>query len=664
MAASILVGRWRQSSLAEAPDFGKEMRRARGFERWFQTRRTDKRHYGEFSLADIEALKAQFPELAARHVEAAKRVLDHSFDLLGSGPYQPHSHGSLKDVTLGYRPINWAFDPVRGVTFRNDVPHREWRLFEMRPENADIKYPWELARCQHFAPLSQAWVLTRDPRYALEIIDQIADFTEANPVATGVNWTCTMDVALRAASWAHALALIKDCEAVPLVRRETAYRALFDHGVFIFANLENTYEITSNHYLTNVVGLHALAGEFIDTAAGRNWDAFCRISLEEEIEIQVLADGADFESSVPYHRLVAELFMGSYRLAQIQGRPLSAQYANRLAAMADYLAGVMRPDGLMPQFGDADDGRLHIFTDYGSWQRQDGRHLFEPISRILDVPRFASLGGQEGLWEAFWWGFGGVVRERSAELRCPSDHVMLFPQAGAFVARFGGHYLLVTNSIVGTKGFGNHKHNEQLSYEYHAFGKALIVDPGSYVYTSDFDARNAFRSVAMHSTVMIDGEEQNETRPDWLFRMFEKAEPEHIAHGQDGDTVFYEGLHRGYERFECPVTHQRRFELDRQSGVLTIQDLLTGKGIHGARWNFQLAPGVTANQVGNMVLLDAPGVSCALALPEKWKASFVESWYSPSYGVRLPACAIALEAKVDLAQPFAVTFTLTPRIGA
>ena len=53
--------------------------------------------------------------------------------------------------------------------------------------------------------------------------------------------------------------------------------------------------------------------------------------------------------------------------------------------------------------------------------------------------------------------------------------------------RAGAHYLLVTNGIVGTKGFGNHKHNDQLSFEFHPDGSPLIVDPGSYVYTSDGD---------------------------------------------------------------------------------------------------------------------------------------------------------------------------------
>ena len=90
-------------------------------------------------------------------------------------------------------------------------------------------------------------------------------------------------------------------------------------------------------------------------------------------------------------------------------------------------------------------------------------------------------------------------------------------------------FLLVTNGVVGTAGFGNHKHNDQLAFEYHLDGVPVFVDPGSHVYTSDPESRNRFRSTASHNTLMVDDVEQNEFKAEWLFRMFEKAHPEHLA---------------------------------------------------------------------------------------------------------------------------------------
>ena len=70
-------------------------------------------------------------------------------------------------------------------------------LRRMRPPNADVKYPWELARCQHWVTLGQACRLTGDDRFAREIANELDDFVEANPVGLGINWTCTMDVGTR-----------------------------------------------------------------------------------------------------------------------------------------------------------------------------------------------------------------------------------------------------------------------------------------------------------------------------------------------------------------------------------------------------------------------------------------------------------------------------------
>jgi len=138
----------------------------------------------------------------------------------------------------------------------------------------------------------------------------------------GVNWTCTMDVALRAVSWAIGLELVRASPVLDDRFWSRAYSALYDHGLFIRANLENTYEVTSNHYLSNIVGLLFLGAVFADLPRGAEWSAFARAEIERETEVQVLSDGADYESSIPYHRLVTELLLGSARLADNQGAPM------------------------------------------------------------------------------------------------------------------------------------------------------------------------------------------------------------------------------------------------------------------------------------------------------------------------------------------------------
>jgi hypothetical protein len=530
----------------------------------------------------------------------------------------------------------------------------------MRPRNADVKYPWELGRCQHWVPLGQAYQLTGDNRFAREVAHELDDFVEANPVGIGINWTCTMDVALRATSWAIALEQIRsspvfgpdDGEAFC----ERAFSALFDHGVFIRNNLENTYEVTSNHFLSNLVGLWFVGAVFDDLPSGADWSAFARTSIEQEMVVQVLPDGADYESSIPYHRLVTELFLGAARLAGQSGQPLSAGCMLKLHQMVDYLAAVTRPDGLMPQVGDADDGRLHIFHGYGNTTPQDGRHIFGPASVMFGEPGWSQLAVDAGAWETTWWGL--EPRSPNGTSTTPGPVSRLFPNAGVAVVRApAGHHLLVTNGVVGTNGFGNHKHNDQLSFEYHHAGVPLIVDPGSYVYTSDADARNLFRSTASHNTVIVNGVEQNELRPDWLFRLFESSHAEHVSFVDDDERAEYVGRHHGYERLPQPVLHERTLRLQKASGTLEVVDRLSGHGTYDVRWHFHLAPGVSAavadgtpsGRAGSALLLLKAGTrEWNLQTPADLKVSVGPAWYSPSYGVKVPCFAIDLSSRVTL----------------
>ena len=137
---------------------------------------------------------------------------------------------------------------------------------------------------------------------------------------------------------------------------------------------------------------------------------FARAAIEAEMTTQVLEDGSDFESSVPYHRLVTELFLGAARVGQVSGEPFSPAFLDRLRRMLTFLSSVLRPDGLMPQFGDADDGRLHVFEGVGRWTPQDARHLFAPASFMFDEPSWRAIASTVSA-EAVWWGFPALPCE-------------------------------------------------------------------------------------------------------------------------------------------------------------------------------------------------------------------------------------------------------------
>jgi len=164
---------------------------------------------------------------------------------------------------------------------------------------------------------------------------------------------------------------------------------------------------------------------------------------------------------------------------------------------------------------------------------------------------------------------------------------------------------------VGRHGRGGHGHNDQLSFELAAGGRPLVIDPGTYVYTADPVERNRFRSTAYHTTLRLDGGEQNELRTDDLFLMADRARAEKLA----WDETTFEGRHRGFPG----ATHTRRIELGKNE--LRIRDTVSSPAAHELEWILPLAPGRE-----NDLEVRAEGLDFR---PE-------EGWYSPRYGVREP----------------------------
>ncbi len=110
------------------------------------------------------------------------------------------------------------------------------------------------------------------------------------------------------------------------------------------------------------------------------------------------------------------------------------------------------------------------------------------------------------------------------------------------------------------RGFGSHSHADILGFEYWANGRSWIVDPGSYLYTPDPEARNLVRSTESHNTVRIDGEEINPFDPDQLFQMSDHARVRVHEWNSQSDRDLLELEHTGYLRLKKAVGHRRRFD--------------------------------------------------------------------------------------------------------
>ena len=224
-------------------------------------------------------------------------------------------------------------------------------------DTSDVKVPWELSRLQWLMPAGQAYLLDGDERYAEAVRAVLEDWIDANPCAGTVNWSCTMEAALRILSWTWFFHVFHGSRAwADPAFRERFLCALYLHGDFTERHLEHS-DVNGNHCTADAAGL-VFAGLFFGPGKDpERWLARGWSLLQEELPRQVSPDGVDFEASVAYHRLVAELFLLPALYRRACGLDVPAEYRERLVAMARFTAAYSRPDGGTPLWGDADDAR-------------------------------------------------------------------------------------------------------------------------------------------------------------------------------------------------------------------------------------------------------------------------------------------------------------------
>ncbi len=386
-----------------------------------------------------ESLEAQADIVRA----LAPRIIDHRFNLLGSGWVQVsygcacaglagHRYSAdLKSsadaegrwleavvptgylstaqqvwrlVSKDYVPIDWQLDFISGYRWSAKTWSPDIRYGHL--PGVDVKVVWELARMQHLPQLAAAYALSTSDRYEFEcaeryqneFCDQILDFIATNPPRYGVNWNCTMDVALRAANWLLAYDLFRAVGATFSKEFNTVFaESLRDHGRHIFHHLEWSPEVRGNHYLANLTGLLFVAAYLPCDLEFDRWLLVAARELVQEVQLQFREDGTNFEGSTCYHRLSLEMGIyatallmglgedklsvlargvqhlprigptidaGPKELSVLEGRELLFDRAHleRLRRGAEFTRWITKPSGQVAQIGDHDSGRFAKLT--------------------------------------------------------------------------------------------------------------------------------------------------------------------------------------------------------------------------------------------------------------------------------------------------------------
>jgi hypothetical protein len=595
---------------------------------------------------ETTALQQQlFPDETTELINQAKRIAhDHCWTLLG-----------LEEKCYGAGEIDWNLDPLSGFDWPLDH-HAQIKL--IRNEGSDVRVVWELNRMAHLITLGRAYALTDNQRFSTEFFRQLASWREQNPVGHGVNWNCAMEVALRAINLLAALEMFLPSPQMNETELAHLLRMFDQHGAHIRRNLEFSHIATSNHYLCDVTGLLWLGLMLPEFEAAREWREFGLGALLNEMDKQLLPDGADYEASTGYHRLKLELWLYSFVLCHINGTNIDQIYWDKLRGMIEYARACLRPDGLAPLAGDTDSGQVLPVVRRAA---ADHAYVIALGAAIFQDPDFR-LKGVSAPEEMLWiLGEQGLRDYQALGPGLPAES-KAYRDAGMYILRHDDLYLLLNASGSGVNGRGSHGHNDALSIEVSACGSAFIVDPGSYVYTADLHQRHLFRSTAYHSTVQVDGLEQNTTDEQTPFIIGNEAAPRLISweSGPERDSVTAE--HHGFPGLAQPVTHRRRVVFHKSERHWLVEDELTGAGDHQLAFRFHFAPGLETGlrSDGSIEVCDKMNGARLLIITSGLAAEAVleERFSSADYGAKAPSVSICWTQQASL--PLTVQFALVP----
>jgi hypothetical protein len=572
----------------------------------------------------VGPLENIFSDEMTRIISLANKIMTESFEILGA-----------KDVKASE--INWAKDYLSGYEWPNK--HFVDIVTQSPNFGTDVKIPWELSRLQWLHPVGQAYLLTNDEVYAEYSKGILQSWIESNPWGVGVNWSCTMEAAMRVLSWTWLYRVFADSKAW----QDNDFKlelldALYEHLVFVERYIEIS-DVNGNHLIADAVSL-VVGGAFFEViGSGSKWRRTGWKILEFEIGKQVLDDGVNFEGSVSYHRFVTELLFLAVQYQESITGDNSDRFRTYLLLMASYIDAYVKPDGTAPLVGDSDNGRA---LDFGS-NINDHRYLVHVIFQEYGEQKYIAKSAltPESLW---WLGYIPLADEARV-----SDSVSLssaaFTASGNFIMRGHNDYVFIDCGHVGLAGRGGHGHNDCLSFVAVLAGCELVGDTGSYIYTSNYKERQRRRGTQCHNTPMIAQQEINRfIHPDNLWFLNEDAIPS-VEQWFDSRTIsIFRGSHSGYLRLSPPVRPVRTIVLDKEHSGLLIRDSFDPiYASHSVNTTLQIAPGVIVTRSSDGIILLTSGnqrFSLVFEEIDSWHVEIFDSPISPSYGVLVAAQAV------------------------
>lgn len=442
-------------------------------------------------------------------LERAQAALAGEIPCLGYGA-RPAPRGPLwlTDVFHGYA---WSADYFADCDFLQ------------AERRVDVKVVWEFSRLQWLPWLAEGAQVDheRRDRFVQAFLETVDDWSVANPLGYGPNWTCGMEVSIRAVNLVMGLALVHGL--LPPGASGRIVTVLEEHLQFIHRFPEIS-DVRGNHYLADLMGPAVIEGVL---RPGSSSHAAAVLAFAEAADAQFDSEGAHFEYATVYHRLCLDMVAIVTALAHRSSLPTTGSLLavmDRALRFADHVSAA---EGLLPLIGDSDSGRVLWFGE-------------NPRRYGAAAELFFAVGGQDyrrGPQEhlgAWFCAIAGVDRP-TAEPAAPPRRAYA-ELNGVAVARSGPWTAVMRCGPQGLCGRAPHDHDDALNVWLFIGDEDVLVDEGCHSYTLDPAIRKSYIASTRHNVVTPGDEERHPLTAGSIFATVRDA-PVGVARPLEGSAA-------------------------------------------------------------------------------------------------------------------------------
>lgn len=449
--------------------------------------------------------------------------------------------------------LRWDMEPTaEPVQFGEEI---NW-LYQPKD---DPEWTYMLNRMRYWICLGQAYALTGDEKYPRAFTAQLQHWVATvrpTDAAAACAWR-SIEVGLRLEYWLKAMQYFAQSPAINDEFMQIFADSVEEHCQFLLNNW-GAFTLMSNWGVLENHGLFLAAIIMPENPNSELYKKTALQRLQKQIEMQVGADGFQWEQSPMYHNEVLHDYLDVILLARRNNIELPPVILEKTLAMCYADVYAAKPDHNELSMGDSDEIDQRDLITKGAYVFQNGVLK----SRAYPQPDF------DAAWDI---GEAGIAAYSLIQAQLP-------PQTDCFMGNSGNYFYRSSwqetatylHMRCGPLGSG-HTHADQLHFDLFTRGEDILLDAGRYTYVFGPE-RLRYKQTAAHNVCMVDGIDCYQCTDSWAVKDIGRGINQKFY--SDARYGYAEGGHLAY--ITQGVMVNRRLVYLKPDILLVIDEFYTG----------------------------------------------------------------------------------------